>query len=171
MPNVGTREQLKDYMMGIIAEIGRGFTDPEDDWAMVAALEDSDGQLHLAPLDNEMFANDHSKDILAAMLKDYIKKTRIVNYAILFNVHGVAFKTKEEMEEAMKLRGSRRLSTLPGAVEMLMLIVGNEMVETSYQAKISRDGKSPPTLGEWKEITGSEGRFSHFNEGMGQFEI
>lgn len=171
MPGVGTRDQLKDYMVGVIADIGKGFTDPDDDWMMVAVMEDADGELHLAPLDPAAFATEASKDMLAQVIKGYIAQKRIVNYVILFNVHGVAFKTQFEMDQAMKERGDRRLSSVPGAVEMLMLVVGNSAHETSFQADIIRDGENPPTLGEWKEVNGQQGRFTGFNEQMKPIEL
>ena len=172
MPKVGTRDQLKEYMMSVIADIGRGFTDPDDDWLMIAALEDSNGQLHLAPLDPEAFATEASKDMLVAMLKSYIARKGIVNYVILLNVHGVAFKTPFEMEQAMEQRGNRRLSTMPGAYEMLMLVVGNAAHETAFQANITRDGENPPVLDEWNELcAGQQGRFTGFNKGIKPIEL
>jgi hypothetical protein len=173
VPEVGTLDDLKNYMMGVITDIGENFTAPDDDWLMVGAFEDSAGRLNIAPLPNEAFATEDSKDRLAGMIKAFIGKAGIVNYVILFNVHGVAYKTKEEMKQALEDRAKdgKRLSTLPGAFEMLMMVVGNAGYETTYQAEITRDGENPPTLGEWKEIPETKGRFAKFNEFMKPIEI
>lgn len=169
MPEVGTLDQLKNHMMQVVAEIGEEFTKPNDDWEMVALFEDVNGNTYLSPLPNEAFANESTKDILANMLKSFIQSTKIINYAILFNVHGVVRVNKDEMKQI--LDEGRRVSTYPDSFEMLMLVTGTSGYEKSYQAKINRDGINPPTLDEWEEIPETAGRFSGFNKMIEPIEI
>lgn len=170
MSGVGTLQELKDYVMDVVASIGADFAKPDDDWMMVAVMEDRNGEMHLAPLD-QMMGSEWSKEMLAQTIRAYLTEKQIVNYAFLFNVHGIAYASKEEMEKREQERDGRRIQTLPDAVEMLMLVVGNSAVETLYEAQIIRDDQNPPTLGEWKEVDKLGGRFSGFNEAIRPIEI
>lgn len=174
MPEVGTLEQLKQYMFDTITRIGDSFQEPDDDWLMVGAFEDREGQTHIGLLPNEAFASGASKDALAAMLKQYISDKGIVNYAILFNVHGKPSVSREDAEQLMKqMERGERIQNMDGSYEMLMLVTGNAGAEVIYHNKIERDGESPPKLTSWEVVDAAEfgGRFVGFNEAIKPIEI
>lgn len=174
MPEVGTLDELKNYMFKTIADIGADFKEPDDDWLMVGAFESRDGNIHLGLMPNEAFASDQTKDALAEMIKQYIGNEGIVNYAILFNVHGVENRNMADLAEVQRrMATGQRIQEMPGSYEMLMLVTGNEATEIAYTNRIERDGESPPHLTEWVTLNNPEltGRFAGFNQAIKPLEI
>lgn len=156
-----TLEEFRDYVKGVVEEIGAEFTEPDDDWMQVACF-DTPGGVVVAGLDNELFANGQSKDKMAFMLKKMMPLMGATNYAVLFNAHAKMDMSKEEFEQVR--REQKRVEEMEGAHELLLLIYGNAQMEMAISADITRDGEHPPTLEEWKSVDGMGGRFSNLNE-------
>lgn len=157
-------EEFRDQVKAIIEQIGRDFTQPDDDWMQVMCLDTDEGVV-VVGLPNEFFANGVSKDKLAIVLKQAMKMVKANNYAVLFNAHMKGFNTKEEMDEFHRVRDEQvRIEHLPGARELLLLVYGNAQMEHALSAEITRDGKNPPALGEWTLVGTMSGRFAGLNE-------
>jgi hypothetical protein len=145
-----------------IRRVGEEFEDPDDDWMSVAFLE-GQNDVYVVGMAADMFANDDTKDVLAQWLKFAMQSLKAERYAVLFNVHGLENPSEEDWEAH---RNGKRISEFPNAYEMLMLIAGDAEQELCCQARINRDGKTPPTLAEWEIVSQFGGRFANLNERM-----
>lgn len=162
-----TLAELREHVQGVIAGIGEGFTEPDDDWMPIACLDGEDG-LILIGLAGDLFADGLRKDALALFLKQAMVQFKARRYALLLNTHMRAVDPDEYEQIASE---HKRVQEFEGAEEILVLVVGDAEQEDCVMAKIERDGISPPTLMEWKEPQGWGGRFSGLNEQMSRITI
>lgn len=159
-------EQLASFTVEVqanVRRIGEDFTEPDDDWISVAFLK-SETEMHIIGLPGEIFANDHSKDVLADWLRMAMKMFQAKQYAVLFNVNGLENPSEEDWKA---YRRGRRLADFPNSYELLLLISGDVEQELCHNARINRTDGAPPTLGEWELVPGFEGRFAGLNKRMG----
>ncbi len=160
---LSTLDELREFVQERVEEIGKEFTEPDDDWISVAFLRGPEGTVVMG-LAGEMFENDETKDALAYFLKEAMDRFSAVRYAVVFNTYAARNVSDEDM--ARVRAGEVRVRELESAQEMLLLVVGDAEQEDSYSSEIHRDGVGPPTLGEWTKSKGTEGRFAKLNERM-----
>lgn len=165
MSGPATLADLRKWVQASVRRLGRQFTRPDDDWLPVLFVQTPEG-IEILGISPEFFATADKKDALADALRDWIRRGAF-RYALLLNTHARQM-NDEEMKE--HIRGSGRIADLPGAVEALVLNVGDAEQEELWMAKIRRREKLPPTLESWEKWEAAEEpgrqRFLGLNEAI-----
>ena len=164
-----TLADLRKMMQASVRKIGRDFTRPGDDWEMVFIVQTPSG-IDVVPLRNEFFESGLSKDVLGETMREWVVLRGAFRYAVLFNTHSRWEPSEEDIE---RVRNEElHVRDLPGAIETLVLTVGDAESEELWTCEIRRDGKLPPTLGPWTNWTAEGaswlGRFAGLNAYMQQ---
>lgn len=154
---------LRSHMFVSLRRIGRKFTEPDDDWVQVMAVQSPKG-IEIAEVEVPWSGQD--KEILGEVLRRAVAEYGAYRYALVLNTHMLKNADPETM--ARVRREEVRISELPGAREMLTLVLGDAETEETWTALIERDGVEPPKLGAWEKADRFEGRFAGLNAYMRQ---
>lgn len=166
MSRPATLDSLRALMFGSVRKIGRSFTRPDDDWAMVMMVQTPQGA-EVVPLANELFANGASKEVLGELLRRYVAVRGAYRYALLLNSHVAVEPTQEQLDAIH--RGELRIEQIEGASELLTLLVGDAEEEQVWTAEIVRDSRLVRKHLPWERLDTKEGhslsgRFVGMNE-------
>lgn len=142
MKRAETFEEWIEHSKQLVADLGEGFTKPDDDWVPVAFLQGSK-QMYIAGL---MVDKDQYKAVLRRLGKELEPQYATVVLSAWSMV----------MDGGYLPEGG--ISKHPDRTELLMLDVSDGRQNQRLLAKIQRTSDAPPTLGEWEEMTGSQGQ-------------
>jgi hypothetical protein len=166
MEAFATLDDLSKFVRSGVEEIGRKFTDPEDDWTAVMFVQTPSG-VDILGLPSCLFESGAVKDALANILRSFVATAGAYRYALLLNTHMTV--GNPDVGDIQRVRqGEVRIEQLPGAIEALLLIVGDAETELGWMAEIKRTPHMLRTITEWKKLTpdGLEGRFAGLSEAL-----
>lgn len=124
--------------------VGTTFSSPDDDWAPIAFLKNSSG-MGVMPL-GELMGDENTKELLATeILPKVIKTTQAHTIVLALSAWTVKLEENEDVYGIPPSQHPRRDEQL-FICEYTPYGVGRLAVAT-----INRDGKNPPTLGEWED--------------------
>jgi hypothetical protein len=148
-------EQEVQWLKDAIANIGKEFTRPDDDWEGVMFFWGEEGTTSLLPL---MFRNEDEKNMIATVAIPLL--IRNLKPWLVAQVHSAwTISIKKEKFEA---EDTPLPSAHPDREESLILIANTIDQMQFWQAKIIRFPNRPPALAPWTlwpQPDGTEGRF------------
>jgi hypothetical protein len=165
MSHPATLTDLRLRVQGTIAKIGRGFTKPDDDWAMVLVVQTPRG---VEPALVQMPLGGAEKEAVGEALRQLVALQGAYRYALVLNMHRISQDELSE-EQLAAVRGeSLRLEQIEASVEGLLLLVGDAETEEAWSADITRNARGVRQHGPWEQMDyGSQsGRFAGLNEYM-----
>jgi hypothetical protein len=161
-----TLAHFRSHVQAIVRDVGREFTEADDDWPMAMFMQTPLG-IECFQLDESLFASARAKNALDEWLRRLVVGRGAFRYGLLLNAHRAPPEMSDE-DRARIERGELRYADLPGAPELLLLTVGDAESEEHWLAEIRRQERRPPTLLPWRRSESYEGRFLGLNELMGQ---
>lgn len=137
------------------------FTEPDDDWAPIAFVEDKDGDRMTLPL-GEWMGDDRMKDVLTNLiLPGAIKHVKAQKVVMILSIW-------QSETSAQLLRDTDEYippSECDDRTEHVMVTeYTREGVTRQAFAQIQRHEESPPTLDEWRELPDAAGYTGRFIE-------
>lgn len=167
MSGPATLADLRRTVQATARKIGREFRRPDDDWSSALIVQTPDDVVPV-PLAAGLMEFGYQKDIVAGLIKRAVAEVGALRYALLLNTHMVREPDQETLD---RIHAEQvRIGQLPGAVETLVLVVGDAESEELWLAQIERDGIHPPWLKPWyqPDHDKTSGRFAGLNQYLRQ---
>lgn len=156
-----TYREFVAYAQQHVRNVGRSFTEPDDDWPpmFIAEMRGGRGAVGLLPL--EAFASDDTKDVLAeVVLPAIIERFKATKFAFTTSAWLSIVGHRPDVQAA-QMEGRMRPSEDPERIEIVTLTCYDAERHDWFGARIHRTRRRPPKLGPFQEaheIIGGERR-------------
>ena len=160
-------EVFGQTMRSQIEQVGKMFTQPDDDWIGILHVESITRDHFIMGIDGEAFANDFTKDQLVAFIHEVITEAQAIHYGLLINTWTVVARDELEAAEAASYIG--HLEDHPERIETLVVLLADRHGDEMWTATINRTEDAPPTLSAWTKFPGGDqgayfGRFAELRD-------
>lgn len=139
-------------------QIGAMFTSPHDDWMPALIVAGPSNQPKVVGFDPAFLSDGRSKNLMAMLMGREAGQTGIDTAVMIASAWQKEISTPSPTELARLNRTG--LKDEPGRKEMLFISAVSLNLDEFWFAEITRDGRRPPTLGEWQTSSVSENRFA-----------
>lgn len=169
-----TLEHFRKLVQAVYRDTGRDFRLPDDDWPSLAMFVQTPDGVELAGVPDNFLEHGWQKQLVREALAASMRHVGAFRYCLVVNVHGAAL-DRDARGREIKARidaEELRVEDLPEAREYLWLVVGDAELEEVWQSEIRRDGRRPPTLSPWRDLSNDpetrmiSGRFTGFSEAL-----
>jgi len=131
-----------------VAALADSFTAPDEDWATVAMLADSDDKITMLALPGD--PAQQTAMILSVVGEVHARKAAVV-ISTWARAHPQAIRTRAGRAAAEAILGRAATSQAEQArIEAVLVMVLDEERIEAWLAPILRDGTHPPKLGSWR---------------------
>lgn len=144
-----------------VEDIGRDFTEPDDDWIATLIVETEKWERYVFGLAGDLFNSEGKKDVLVASLQQAMLAMDAVRYAFVLSAWAIRGQKNGTEEEALAIYEEWRghFGDHPERIEQLILHIVDCEQEFGWMAEIERYPDKPPTLGKWIKADEMSGRF------------
>lgn len=146
-----------DHVLVMARTIGADFKGPDQDWMPVAFFMSLNAEnvpsVDVIGYDGRFMQDGETKGLLAASLRAYVEKRiadgwRVIAGAFICSAWHMGFKGISPEEVAAIAR--KGIADQPDKTECVMFQLSTLKTMTLINAGITRDGFSPPRLGDWE---------------------
>jgi len=166
--SVSTLNDLRSLACRGSEQIGKRFTNPNDDWAPVMLVQTP---TYIRPVVLGVGAFDEKhKPMIAQVLREIVREEGAVRYAFVASAWSA---TAADLDTVEQIRaGELKVKDAPGAEEILVCSVGDAESEQVWICPVHRHEDRPPTLGTWTrqdnrpDYQKHTGRFANIGEAL-----